>query len=44
MVSTTMAYGAYPANPNFLTETAEVLVGSQALPLMDGAVALEPAA
>ena len=26
------------------TETAEVLVGSQALPLLDGAVALEPAA
>ncbi len=26
------------------TETAEVLVGSQALPLLDGAVALDPAA
>lgn len=24
MVSTTMAYGAYPSNPNFLTETAEL--------------------
>jgi len=26
------------------TETAEVLIGSQALPLLDGAVSLDPAA